>query len=219
VEPVTGNCERASTSYTKFARDVKPGDRVLPADGAVELRVLGTDGVSARTCVVSGGPISDHQGINLPGTNHSFPCITEKDLADLQFGIAAGIDIVALCFVRTGDVRLLRRELKGANIPIVAKIEKPLAWDNIEPINGVMVARGDLGVEMALERVPHIQKSISRRARRKRRFVITATQMLQSMVEHPTPTRAEVSDVANTIYDGTDAVMLSAETSIEASTR
>ena len=137
----------------------------------------------------------------------------------MQFGIAAGIDMVALSFVRTpGDVRLLRSELKGANIPIVAKIEKPAAWDNIEPIldeaDGVMVARGDLGVEMALEKVPRIQKSIIRRARRKRRFVITATQMLESMVEHPTPTRAEVSDVANAIYDGTDAVMLSAETSV-----
>jgi pyruvate kinase len=167
--------------------------------------------------VVSGGPISDHQGINLPGANLSIPCLTEKDLADLQFGIDAGIDMVALSFVRTpGDVRLLRSELKGANIPIVAKIEKPLAWDNIDPIldeaDGVMVARGDLGVEMALEKVPRIQKSIIRRARRKRRFVITATQMLESMVEHPTPTRAEVSDVANAIYDGTDAVMLSAET-------
>ena len=219
VDSVTGNCERASTSYAKFARDVKPGDRVLLADGAVELRVLATDGVSARMCVVSGGPISDHQGINLPGANLSIPCLTEKDLADLQFGIAAGIDMVALSFVRTpGDVRLLRSELKGANIPIVAKIENPLAWDNIEPIldeaNGVMVARGDLGVEMALEKVPRIQKSIIRRARRKRRFVITATQMLESMVEHPTPTRAEVSDVANAIYDGTDAVMLSAETSV-----
>ena len=219
VEPVTGNCERASTSYANFARDVKPGDRVLLADGAVELRVLATDGVSARMCVVSGGHISDHQGINLPGANLSIPCLTEKDLADLQFGIDAGIDMVALSFVRTpGDVRLLRSELKGANIPIVAKIEKPLAWDNIEPIldeaDGVMVARGDLGVEMALEKVPRIQKSIIRRARRKRRFVITATQMLESMVEHPTPTRAEVSDVANAIYDGTDAVMLSAETSV-----
>ena len=181
--------------------------------------MLATDGVSARMCVVSGGHISDHQGINLPGANLSIPCLTEKDLADLQFGIDAGIDMVALSFVRApGDVRLLRSELKGANIPIVAKIEKPLAWDNIDPIldeaDGVMVARGDLGVEMALEKVPRIQKSIIRRARRKRRFVITATQMLESMVEHPTPTRAEVSDVANAIYDGTDAVMLSAETSV-----
>jgi pyruvate kinase len=127
--------------------------------------------------------------------------------------------LVALFFVRTaGDVRLLRSELKGANIPIAAKIEKPLAWDDIDAIldeaNGVMVARGDLCVEMALEKVPRIQKSIIRRGRRKHRFVITATQMLESMVEHPTPTRAEVSDVANAIYDGTDAVMLSAETSV-----
>jgi pyruvate kinase len=172
-----------------------------------------------RTEVVRGGPIRDHQGINLPGAAIRVPCLSDKDLSDLQFGLSMGVDMVALSFVRTqGDVRMLRSELKGADIPIVAKIEKPQAWDNIESIldeaNGVMVARGDLGVEISLEKVPRIQKSIIRRARRKGRFVITATQMLESMVEHPVPTRAEVSDVANAIYDGTDAVMLSAETSV-----
>ena len=219
TEQVTGDCGRASTGYLNFGRDVKAGDRILLADGTVELRTLGSDGKAVRTEVVRGGPVRDHQGINLPGAVIRVPCLSDKDLADLQFGLAVGVDMVALSFVRTqGDVRLLRTELKGAEIPIVAKIEKPQAWDNIESIldeaNGVMVARGDLGVEISLEKVPRIQKSIIRRARRKGRFVITATQMLESMVEHPVPTRAEVSDVANAIYDGTDAVMLSAETSV-----
>jgi pyruvate kinase len=219
VEPVTGDCGRASTGYLNFARDVKPGDRILLADGTVELRALAADGAAVRTKVVRGGPIRDRQGINLPGAAIRTPCLSDKDLADVQFGLSAGIDMIALSFVRTqGDLRLLRTELKGADIPIIAKIEKPEAWDNIESIleaaNGVMVARGDLGVEISLEKVPRIQKSIIRRARRKGRFVITATQMLESMIEHPVPTRAEVSDVANAIYDGTDAVMLSAETSV-----
>jgi pyruvate kinase len=219
TQSVTGDCGRAATSYVNFARDVKAGDRILLADGSVELRALAADGIAVRTQVVRGGPIRDHQGINLPGAAIRVPCLSDKDLADLQFGLAAGIDMVALSFVRTqGDVRLLRTELKGADVPIIAKIEKPQAWDNIESIldetNGVMVARGDLGVEISLEKVPRIQKSIIRRARRKGRVVITATQMLESMIEHPVPTRAEVSDVANAIYDGTDAVMLSAETSV-----
>lgn len=219
TETVTGDCGRASTGYRNFARDVKPGDRILLADGTVELRALTTGGGAVRTKVIRGGPIRDHQGINLPGAAIRVPCLSDKDLADLQFGLAAGIDMIALSFVRTqGDVRLLRAELKGADIPIIAKIEKPEAWDNIESIldeaDGVMVARGDLGVEISLEKVPRIQKSIIRRARRKGRFVITATQMLESMIEHQVPTRAEVSDVANAIYDGTDAVMLSAETSV-----
>src|ERR1051326_5776722 len=219
TEQLTGDCGRASTGYANFGRDVKAGDRILLADGTVELKTLSSDGKAVRTEVVRGGPIRDHQGINLPGAAIRVPCLSDKDLADLQFGLNMGIDMVALSFVRTqGDVRLLRSELKGADIPIVAKIEKPQAWDNIESIldeaNGVMVARGDLGVEISLEKVPRIQKSIIRRARRKGRFVITASQMLESMIHSPTPTRAEVSDVFNAIYDGTDAVMLSAETSI-----
>src|ERR1039457_6060136 len=155
--------------------------------------------------VVAGGPIGDHKGINLPGVQVSIPSLTEKDLADLHFGLTAGVDMIALSFVRTaGDVRGLRDRLGPRPITIVAKIEKPEAWDNIESIldstDGVMVARGDLGVEISLERVPRIQKSIIRRARRKGRFVITATQMLESMISNATPTRAEVSDVANAIY-------------------
>jgi pyruvate kinase len=218
TENVLGTCQRASTGYGKFAQEVRPGDRILLADGAVELRAAECDGTSVRTDVVSGGAIGDHKGINLPGVKVSLPSLTEKDLSDLHFGLTAGIDVVALSFVRVADdVQKLRDRLGGRPVPIVAKIEKPEGWENIEPIlnvaDGVMVARGDLGVEMALEKVPRIQKSIIRRARRKGRFVITATQMLESMIEHPTPTRAEVSDVANAIYDGTDAVMLSAETS------
>ena len=219
TEPILGTCERASTGYTRFASDVQPGDRILLADGSIELRVLVVNGIDVRTEVIAGGPISDHKGINLPGVKLSLPSLTEKDLADLHFGLTAGVDLIALSFVRTADdVRQLRDRLGGRPILIVAKIEKPDGWENIEPIldvsDGVMVARGDLGVETALEKVPRIQKSIIRRARRKGRFVITATQMLESMIENPTPTRAEVSDVANAIYDGTDAVMLSAETSV-----
>ena len=214
-----GTAERASTGYQGFAKDVQPGDRILLADGALELRALSSDGAAVLTEVVCGGPISDHKGINLPGVKVSIPSLTEKDLADLHFGLNAGVDLVALSFVRSAeDVTQLRDRLGKRPLGIVAKIEKPEGWDNIEPIldvtDGVMVARGDLGVEISLEKVPRIQKAIIRRARRKGRFVITATQMLESMIEHSTPTRAEVSDVANAIYDGTDAVMLSAETSM-----
>jgi pyruvate kinase len=219
TEQLLGSPERACTGYGRFARDVKPGDRILLADGAVELRALDSDGTNVRTEVIHGGAVGDHKGINLPGVKVSIPSLTEKDLADLHFGLNSGVDIFALSFVRNADDVLgLRDRLGGRPVSIVAKIEKPEGWQNIEPIldvtDGVMVARGDLGVETSLEMVPRIQKSIIRRARRKGRFVITATQMLESMIDHPTPTRAEVSDVANAIYDGTDAVMLSAETSI-----
>ena len=222
AEPLLGDCRRASTTYAHFAADVKPGDRVLLADGAIELRVLHVSGPSVRTEVICGGPIGDRKGINLPGVAVSLPSLTEKDLDDLRFGVQQGVDMVALSFVRTAaDVRELREVLRGMQsgpLPIVAKIEKPQAWENIDAIlqeaDGVMVARGDLGVEVALETVPRIQKSTILRARHHGKFVITATQMLESMIENPTPTRAEVSDVANAIYDGTDAVMLSAETSV-----
>jgi pyruvate kinase len=219
TEQVMGTCERACTGYSRFARDVQPGNRILLADGSIELRAIDTDGTSVRTEVINGGPISDHKGINLPGVKVSIPSLTEKDLSDLHFGLNAGVDMVALSFVRTAaDVCQLRDRLGNRPVLIVSKIEKPEAADNIESIlavsDGVMVARGDLGVETALEKVPRIQKSIIRRARRTGRFVITATQMLESMIENPRPTRAEVSDVANAIYDGTDAVMLSAETSV-----
>jgi pyruvate kinase len=219
TERVIGNGTCASTTYTKFAQDVRPGDRVLLADGAVELRAIESDGVRVRFGVVSGGTVGSNKGINLPGVNISAPSLTEKDLADIEFALSAGVDLIALSFVRTAeDVALLKHRIGSRPARVTAKIEKPDAWDHIDEIlaeaDGVMVARGDLGVEMALERVPPIQKAIIRHARRRGKFVITATQMLESMIEHPMPTRAEVSDVANAIYDGTDAVMLSAETSV-----
>lgn len=220
TEQVEGTAEMASTSYPEFARDVKPGDPVLLADGSVQLRVLSTDGVAARCEVVVGGPISDRKGINLPGVQISTPSLSKKDVADAHFGVKQGVDFFALSFVRQArDILRLRHLLEEADAkqPIIAKIEKPEAWQNLDSIleecEGLMVARGDLGVEMALERVPFIQKAMIEKARKKGRFVITATQMLESMIENPLPTRAEVSDVANAIYDGTSAVMLSAETS------
>lgn len=220
TQPVEGTAEIASTSYAEFARDVKPGDPVLLADGTIELRVLGTDGVAARCEVIHGGWISDRKGINLPGVNISTPSLSKKDVADAQFGIQQGVDFIALSFVRHAkDVLRLRHLLEeyDARQPIIAKIEKPEGWQNLDAIleesDGVMVARGDLGVEMALEKVPAIQKTIIEKARAHGKFVITATQMLESMIENPLPTRAEVSDIANAIYDGTSALMLSAETS------
>jgi pyruvate kinase len=216
---VSGDATRASTTYAGFAHDVKPGDRVLLNDGCVTLRALSNDGTAVRFDVVTGGPIGDQKGINLPGVRVSAPSMSQKDLEDLRAGLAAGVDYVALSFVRSADDVLALRERMGAlRVPIIAKIEKPEAVHDIDAIldvaNGIMVARGDLGVEMSLEMVPPIQKRLIRQARRKNRFVITATQMLESMIESANPTRAEVSDVANAIYDGSDAVMLSAETSV-----
>ena len=219
TEEIQGDEHRASTTYTHFAADVRPGDRVLLNDGAVTLRARSGNGVAIDFDVLSGGVIGNQKGINLPGVKVSAPSVTEKDLADLKAGLAAGVDYVAMSFVRSAaDVRALREHMGTARVPIIAKIEKPEAVHDIDAIldvaNGIMVARGDLGVEMSLEMVPPIQKRLIRRARRKNRFVITATQMLESMIENANPTRAEVSDVANAIYDGTDAVMLSAETSV-----
>ncbi|MEO7143971.1 MAG: pyruvate kinase, partial [Bryobacteraceae bacterium] len=219
IQPVLGTAEIASTTYQRLAQDVRPGDRILLADGSVELRALSTDDVSVVCEVIRGGPITDRKGINLPGVRLSTPALTEKDIADLEFGLEHGVDFVALSFVRTAaDLLQLREHLRARNstTPLVSKIEKPEAWENLDDIlrfsDGVMVARGDLGVETTLEKVPTMQKSIIERARQQGKFVITATQMLESMIEHPVPTRAEVSDVANAIYDGTDALMLSAET-------
>jgi len=184
------------------------------------LRVIDTDGIAARCEVITGGMVSDRKGINLPGVQVSTPSLSKKDMADAHFGIEKGVDFFALSFVRQArDVLRLRHLLdeQDAPQPIIAKIEKPEGWQNLDSIleecEGVMVARGDLGVEMAIERVPAIQKSIIEKARERGRFVITATQMLESMIENAMPTRAEVSDVANAIYDGTSAIMLSAETS------
>jgi len=181
--------------------------------------VVANDGVAVTCYVVSGGPVGDNKGINLPGVRVSAPSMTSKDLADLRAGLQAGVDFVAISFVRSAaDVQMVRERMGAARVPIIAKIEKPEAVQDIDNIlevaDGIMVARGDLGVEMSLEMVPPIQKRLIRKARRRNRFVITATQMLESMIENPTPTRAEVSDVANAVYDASDAVMLSAETSV-----
>lgn len=220
TEGVDGDETQASTNYLEFARDVKPGDSVLIADGSVVLSVIESDGIAARCEVITGGAVSDRKGINLPGVQVSTPSLSKKDIADAHFGVEKGVDFFALSFVRQArDILRLRHLLEevDAKQPIIAKIEKPEGWQNLDSIleecDGVMVARGDLGVEMAIERVPAIQKAIIEKARERGKFVITATQMLESMIENPMPTRAEVSDVANAIYDGTSAIMLSAETS------
>lgn len=218
---VEGTASQASTSYDHLPRDVKPGDRMLIADGLIELQVLGADETMVRCRVVVGGEVSDHKGINLPGVTFSASSPTAKDQADLQFGIQQGVDYVAVSFVRgPADVQEVKALVSqaGANIPVIAKLEKPEAIQHLEDIlrtsDGVMVARGDLGVEMPLEEVPLVQKEVIRRARDHAIPVITATQMLESMIERPRPSRAEASDVANAIFDGTDAVMLSAETAV-----
>jgi pyruvate kinase len=220
TQQVEGNSTIGSTNYAALATDVKPGDPILLADGSVTLRVVATDGVSVRCLIENGGRISDRKGINLPGVHVSTPSLSKKDISDAHFGVEHGVDFFALSFVRNArDVLRLRHLLEevDAKQPIIAKIEKPEAWQNLDSIldecDGVMVARGDLGVEMAPEKVPFIQKSIIECSRKRGAFVITATQMLESMIENPWPTRAEVSDIANAIYDGTSAVMLSAETS------
>jgi pyruvate kinase len=219
IEDVPGDEKLVSTTYQYLAEDVRPGDRLLVDDGLIELRVLGTDGVRARCEVVEGGLLKEHKGINLPGVALRAEALSEKDRRDLAFGLAHGVDYVALSFVRSPeDIARCRAEMEGFGrvVPIVAKIEKPEAiarFDEVlEAADGVMVARGDLGVEIEPERVPTLQKEILRKANAAGKPVIVATQMLESMIEHPRPTRAEASDVANAIWDGADAVMLSAET-------
>lgn len=206
-------------TYRDLARDVTPGARILINDGLVELAVEQVAGTAVRCRVVTGGPITSHKGLNLPGTSVSAPAVTDKDRADLRFGLAQGVDYVALSFVRgPGDIAAARQVMAdcGADVPIIAKIERAEAVEDLEAIleaaDGVMIARGDLGVELGPEVVPVLQKRIIHAANRKRRLVITATQMLESMTQQPRPTRAEASDVANAVFDGTDAVMLSAET-------
>jgi len=214
-----GSGETIPTIYQGLPGDVVPGDRILLDDGLMELRVLGVTGPDVRCTVVSGGLLKDRKGINLPGAKVSAPALTEKDREDLQFCILEELDYVALSFVRqASDVQELKDILKGhqSDLRVIAKIEKPEAVTNFDAIlevsDGIMVARGDLGVEINPEKVPLIQKRIIRSCNLAGKPVITATQMLESMVLNPRPTRAEVSDVANAILDGTDAIMLSAET-------
>ena len=216
---ITGTSEIASVSYSSFARDVKAGDTILLDDGMIRLEVIDIEESDVHCKIIYGGVLSDHKGINLPGAVLSVDALTDKDLKDLEFGIANDVDFVALSFVqRPDDIRLVKRIIAdaGKDIPVVAKIEKPQAVECIESITDitdiVMVARGDLGVEASAEQVPVLQKKIISLCNQKGIPVITATQMLESMIHNPRPTRAEASDVANAILDGSDAVMLSGET-------
>ncbi len=216
---VAGTSTLIATTFPTLAENLEPGARILLSDGLIELRVVALHVLDVECEVVNGGMLGEHKGINLPGIPVRVPSLTEKDEEDLQFAIKSGVDAIAVSFVRTAeDVRLVKERVAamGAETWIVAKLEKPQAIEHLESIletaDGVMVARGDLGVEMPPEKVPAIQKHVIRRASEHRKPVITATQMLESMIENPRPTRAEASDVANAIYDGTDAVMLSAET-------
>ncbi len=216
---VSGTAERASVTHPEYLRQVKPGDRIWMDDGLIQLVVEEVAEDEVRTRVVAGGRISDHKGISLPNVPLPASCLTDKDREDLRFGIQHGIDFVAVSFVRSaadiGEVRRFLRE-QGADLPIVAKLERQEVLANLPGIltmvDAVMVARGDLGVDVPLEEVPHIQKEVIRQARAAKVPVIVATQMLESMVTHLRPTRAEVSDVSTAIFDGADAIMLSAET-------
>jgi pyruvate kinase len=223
TDDIPGDAERVSTTYTGLAGDVKAGDRLLIDDGNVSLRCLEVDGSNVVTTVLEGGRISDHKGINLPGVNVSVPAMSEKDIEDLRWGLNLRADMVALSFVRQAeDVDLVRKIMdeEGVRLPVLAKIEKPEAVENLEAIvaafDGIMVARGDLGVELPLEDVPIVQRRAVALARRAAKPVIVATQMLESMITASRPTRAEASDVANAVLDGTDALMLSGETSVGA---
>jgi pyruvate kinase len=216
---VLGDSTRVSTVFEPLPKEVESGDRILLSDGLIELKVREVRKSDVICEVVNGGALGENKGINLPGVKLRVPALTPKDIADLRFALAHGADYIAVSFVRRPeDVVLAKNLIRRAkkDTPVIAKLEKPEAIENLEAIlrvaDGVMVARGDLGVEMSPEQVPVVQKQIIARAREFRRPVITATQMLESMTENPRPTRAEASDVANAIFDGTDAVMLSAET-------
>ena len=216
---ILGDSTRVNTTFLPLPREVHRGDRILLSDGLIELRVQHVRGPDVITEVANGGALGENKGINLPGVKLRVPALTPKDRVDLRFALAQGADYIAVSFVRRPEDVLLAKQLirrAGFETPVIAKLEKPEAIENLDAIlrvaDGVMVARGDLGVEMPPERVPVVQKTIINKAREFRRPVITATQMLESMTENPRPTRAEASDVANAIFDGSDAVMLSAET-------
>lgn len=221
VADCEGTHDRVSTTYKQLAQDAKPGDRLLVDDGKVALVVEHIDGDDVVCTVTEGGPVSNNKGLSLPGMNVSVPALSEKDIADLEFALRLGVDWVALSFVRSpADIDLVREVMDrvGRRVPVIAKLEKPEAIENLEAIilafDAVMVARGDLGVELPLEAVPLVQKRAIQMARENARPVIVATQMLESMIENSRPTRAEASDVANAVMDGADAVMLSGETSV-----
>ena len=214
-----GTSAGVSTTYKRLPRDVSRGDRILLGDGLIELRVVSTTSNTVLCKVVNGGELGEHKGINLPGVKLRIPAMTPRDRLDLAFALRHGANFVAVSFVRRAeDVLLAKAAIARArkNVPVIAKLEKPEAIENLDAIlrvaDGVMVARGDLGVEMSPEKVPVIQKLIIAKAREARLPVITATQMLESMTQNPRPTRAEASDVANAVFDGSDALMLSAET-------
>ncbi len=220
TESVKGRDGTIPVTYEGITNDVKAGDRILMDDGLLEIKAGSLSGKRIECEVVNGGPLTSHKGINLPGVSVSIPSLTEKDKDDLRFGVKSGVDFIALSFVRQVtdvlELRDLLTSLKGEQ-GIIAKIEKPEAVDEIEPIieasDAIMVARGDLGVEVPIEEVPILQKSIIHKCNEYGKPVITATQMLDSMIREPRPTRAEATDVANAVFDGTDAVMLSGETS------
>ncbi len=223
IEDVPGTKELVSTTFKGLPNDVAPGDFLLIDDGKVKVRVVETDGVVVTTEVVVAGPVSNNKGINLPGVAVNVPALSEKDEDDLRWGLGLGADLIALSFVRNAaDVTRVHEIMAevGRRVPVIAKIEKPQAVDHLEEIidafDAIMVARGDLGVELPLEAVPIVQKRTIELARRMAKPVIVATQMLESMITNPVPTRAETSDVANAILDGADAVMLSGETSVGA---
>jgi pyruvate kinase len=221
IDDIPGTKDIVSTTFKGLPDDVRPGDFLLIDDGKVRVRVLESDDRTVTTEVVVGGPVSNNKGINLPGVAVNVPALSEKDEADLRWGLRTGADLIALSFVRDASdvdrVHVIMAE-EGRQVPVIAKIEKPQAVDNLEAIidafDGIMVARGDLGVELPLEAVPIVQKRAVELARRMAKPVIVATQMLESMITNPVPTRAETSDVANAVLDGADAVMLSGETSV-----
>ncbi len=218
---VPGDEKECGTTYSGLPGDVNVGDPVLIDDGKVRLRVTAVEGQDVRTEVLVGGKVSNHKGINLPGVAVSVPALSEKDIEDLRFALHLTVDFIALSFVRDAkdadDVRKIMEE-EGIHLPVIAKIEKPQAIENLDEViaafDGLMVARGDLGVECPLEDVPFLQKQVVEKARLNAKPVIVATQMLESMISNPAPTRAEASDVANAVLDGADAVMLSGETSV-----
>jgi len=220
-ENILGTHDRVSCTYDKLPHEVRAGDRLLIDDGKVAVEVIDSDGTEITCRVIEGGPVSDHKGVSLPNVAVSVPALSEKDADDLRFALALGVDLVALSFVRSPDDIKLVHEIMdqvGRRVPVIAKIEKPEAVDRLESIvsafDGLMVARGDLGVEMPLEQVPLVQKRAVQLCRELAKPVIVATQMLDSMIENSRPTRAEASDVANAVLDGADAVMLSGETSV-----